>query len=245
MMKFAAASAGFQSGLLKAAATRGYDNQPGPHPGAPAPPDSHRKRNVALAAAVLGGGMLGTKKLYSMGGQMAQANRSAMAQGIGAAARRSVGNPQQMAAVRQTASKFQQLRKSPITVGERGRALSSAAGQQFDQAKTRIGAARDRVVGQYKANRADALRKDMANMRDAGLQRELARAESNLPPAAAGAAASAAPAAPGKLRNGVRRAGRYARNAALGATILAGGAVAGGSAASRANEQEDARSPGA
>jgi len=70
-------TAGFRSGLVKAASS--MDNQPGPQPGNPAPPDSHRKRNVALGAALLVGGAMGTKKLYSAGGTMAAANRKAVA----------------------------------------------------------------------------------------------------------------------------------------------------------------------
>lgn len=66
-------TAGFRSGLVKAASS--MDNQPGPDPGNPAPPDSHRKRNVALGAALLVGGAMGTKKLHSMGGTMAASRR--------------------------------------------------------------------------------------------------------------------------------------------------------------------------
>lgn len=50
--------AGYAWGMAKAAAG---DNQPGPHPGQPQPPDTHRVRNVALGAAVLAGGLLSAK----------------------------------------------------------------------------------------------------------------------------------------------------------------------------------------
>lgn len=57
-MTSAAFTYGFLAGLVKAASG---DNQPGPMPQRPSPPDGQRKRNVALGAAVLTAGVLGAR----------------------------------------------------------------------------------------------------------------------------------------------------------------------------------------
>lgn len=217
---------GFRSGFEKAAA---YDNQPGPMPGSPAPPDSHRKRNVALGAGLLIGGALGTKKLYSMGGSLAAANRQAMAKSIGDQARKAIGNPSAQSDVRRVAGKFKELNKQPISLGERGRALRTEAGRRIEGAKKGFAARYD----QYKLDKA---KRNVDIARHEAVNAEMRRADKNLE--------GYTPKEP-KEKMTWAQVRRRARNTAIGAGVMGGASVAGASAASRARQSEDSSTPGA
>lgn len=119
---------GFAAGLLKAAAAG--DNQPGPMPGRPAAPDSHRKRNVALGAAVLAGGALGTR--FARGAnQMAMQVAKQQRQQAGSAI---LGRMRQGHAAGAEAGRWMQQNKTPIGVRERAGALAGHIKQRGQKA---------------------------------------------------------------------------------------------------------------
>lgn len=245
MDKTAFTKLGFAAGLLKAAAG---DNQPGPMPQQPAPPDSHRKRNVALGAAVLAGGMLGMRHLNRVGGNLAQqamkSQRATQGQAILGGLRS--GDAGVRAKAHAAAQKWQQAGKQTQapTFGQKAQALGDAAKGKVQAAKSRVGAA----IGQAKAKaelagqttngrwnetaatgqrpyHATANNKTefWAN-RDRGARRE--RLISHLR---------------GKRRGALATKAKWM---AAGTAGLAGGAIAGATGASRANEAQDSSQPG-
>ena len=164
-------AAGFACGLEKAAS---MDNQPGPHPGNPEKPDSHRVRNVALGAALLVGGSMAAKGLHGQfkaTGAAASAaiksQRAVMAKSIGQQAIAAKGNAGQMAKVKAVAAKFQQLNKQPIapTMGQRFDALKKMHAPKIENLKNRLvgSAAAAATPGDNRAAAHDAF---MGGIRD-------------------------------------------------------------------------------
>jgi hypothetical protein len=138
-------AAGFSCGLEKAAR---MDNQPGPHPGNPEKPDSHKARNVALGAALLVGGSMAAKGLHSQykatgaaATSAIKSQRAGMAKSIGQQAIAAKGDPGQMAKVKAVGAKFQQLNKQPIapTMGQRFDALKQMHAPKVENLKNRLG----------------------------------------------------------------------------------------------------------
>lgn len=143
-------TAGFHAALVKAAAAG--DNQPGPQPGQPAPPDSHRKRNVALGAGLIAGGLLAARPFLRNQGQMATqlARQARASQGRNLLARQRRGDH-----VGAEIGRFMSRKGKGPTVGERARAL---AGHYKEKAKG--------IAGNYK--------RDLGNqrfMREHGIRR--------------------------------------------------------------------------
>lgn len=133
----------------RASSSSSMDNQPGPHPGEPAPPDSHRTRAVAAGALTLAAGALGAKKLYNMGGTLAKqtarvtqnpAARAQMAQHL-TSLRSQVraGGANAAAAGADLASARKQLAPS---LRDRGQALMDAAKSKVNEFRAR-GVAKD------------------------------------------------------------------------------------------------------
>jgi hypothetical protein len=198
------------------------DNQPGPMPGKPAPPDSHRARGVAVGAGLLAAGLLGRKHIAgavksqsqlatSLATNAAKQRRAAQGQGILKAMKS--GDP----AATRVAAKWQQMNKQPIapSTGDKARAL---AGHYKQRVQARVTDAKMKAIGS-------------GSSRDAGHERFWQRVGGKPDGGAA----------PAAKKPGVGK--RLARGAVVGG-VLAGAAVAGASGASKAREPQSDDQPG-
>lgn len=190
---------GFAAGLLKAA---GGDNQPGPMPQQPAPPDTHRVRNVALGAALLAGGILGAKGLKNqnqLATKMVEKNRSAMGKDI----------------------------LGKMRSGQAGAHAAGADWLKQQGTKPGLGEKAKALAGHYGAK----IKAMAAPSRD--LQNQRFMAEHGIKDVSP---------------EGRAKRIKSIRNRVIGAVaapaVLAGGAIAGASGASRAREQQSNDQPG-
>lgn len=230
MNKTAFIELGFRAGLMKAAASG--DNQPGPQPTQPAPPDSHRKRNVALGAAVLAGGMLGVRHLNRVGGNLAtqamKGQRAAQGQQILSGLRSADAGVR--AKAQGVAQKWQQAGKQPFspTMRQKAQALGAAAKGKLEGAIARMrpaaAGANQGPSGLRPYNVNTNNRTEFWANRDRGARRERLIAHMR-----------------SKRRGEIKSKAKWMAAGGLG---LAGGAIAGASGASRANEAQDNSQPG-
>lgn len=224
---------GFAAGLVKAAAG---DNQPGPMPQQPAAPDSHRKRNVALGAALLAGGLMGTRHLNRTGTTLAtQAMKTQRAgQGRVIVSALKSSNPSVRESAKGVASAWLARNKLPITptLGQKAQALK---GHYKGKANGVVARIKSRMASGAQAQAPAPSGKrpydvDTNNKtefwanRDRGARRE--RLVSHMR---------------GKKRGSLKRKAQFA---ALGTAATVGGAVAGASGASKANEAQSDDQPG-
>ncbi len=128
---------GFAAGMVKAAAG---DNQPGPMPQQPAPPDSHRKRNVALGAALIGGGILSAKGVSNFARGQSQLATQVVKQNRSAVGKEILGRMRKGDHAAHEATRFLHQSKQPITGREKVKAL---AGHYAGKAKKLVEPSRE------------------------------------------------------------------------------------------------------